>query len=181
MAKVYLPDLMRRLDTIYTKCGGNQDESSGDADDEGLDEFGRLKKAIVKKLSELRKMIKERDEADPEDKKKVIKLRQSIRKDLTTVKEDVNKFNILFQKLSRKKNPKKMSAEEADIMAKRKEQADLVNSHLREVEQLERRFFADKVRAAAGADAGNGISGKDKSALFKSVPGLQMPGQENGK
>lgn len=140
---------MRRLKKIQDDCV----EKQGDvpqAQDENLDEFGRLKKKVAVQVRNIRQLIKDRDELEKTAPGSVanVEISHQIRTALREVRNDaaaMDKIQKAEKEAYIKKN--KSIPEKEQMLEKREEVVGLVFDHLEEVKQLDQKRHGDSAFA----------------------------------
>ncbi|KAJ3369842.1 hypothetical protein GGF31_004914 [Allomyces arbusculus] len=146
-----MKDAIKRLKLIDEACNPKEK----DAENQGLDEFTKLKKQISNDVKAVRQIIKERDDllkADKSSKKGVgsgtetAELSFKVRSHLKTIKEEIAQLDAIVKK-AEKKLKGKNKPDLQEIIDSRKEIVKLCQSHLEECENLDKARFNDKMAA----------------------------------
>jgi hypothetical protein len=100
-----LSDLIRRCEAVQEACGGAPGGQGASLEEEGLDDFTKLKKSVARQLKDLREKIKERDDeaAKHPHSKLVIELSQETRTGLQHAKDTAKLMSDLQRKTQKKK------------------------------------------------------------------------------
>eukprot|EP01086_Lenisia_limosa_P005967 TRINITY_DN2398_c0_g2_i1.p1 TRINITY_DN2398_c0_g2~~TRINITY_DN2398_c0_g2_i1.p1 ORF type:complete len:284 (+),score=61.06 TRINITY_DN2398_c0_g2_i1:36-887(+) len=139
-------DLMRRLQFIRQECGTGNDAEKGQAKKgDKVDEFTRLKRDIANHLREARTKIKMRDQSMSKDgsTQDSVVVNAKIRTLIRESKERSKELTTVHQQLS-KKWKKSKDPQHQRMLETQKEHIAIVNDHIHEVEELQRKKFAVK-------------------------------------
>eukprot|EP00158_Paraphelidium_tribonemae_P002089 Partr_v1_DN25113_c0_g1_i2_m76941 putative NA len=166
-------DALKRLQIIYNDTAADAKEKRNA--EKNLDEFTRLKKSIHKDAKEVRQLIKDREEllANKPGSKEVAEASHKIRAKLKALRDDAGNLSRIQRQDEKKVKP----GQEADIKNKL-EIVSLVQKHIEECENLEKKRFNDKVQSERSALMGGGTSVKIEMTNFGG--GKPAPSAGNG-
>ncbi|KAJ3197040.1 hypothetical protein HK101_006503 [Irineochytrium annulatum] len=156
-------DAMARLQVIFEEC--NPEAVDAKKAELGLDEFARLRKRVNLDVKSVRQALKEREAlltsvgTTPETAESSYRIRLMIR----GLKESATRMNEIVAKEAKKKKNMK-DPEKLEKVEQRKEILDLINKHIEEVENLEKRrinegYTLDRTELLSGGKPGIGGTG----------------------
>ncbi len=169
-----LGDVIRRMDAIYTECGGGSPKPPKRSAPEVLvDDFSVARLEIHEQVIHLRALIKERDEkqvaAGDKFSERIVRLGQEVRQCLKDVTADVDELSAMHHRNATRRRKDFMEAELEEQAAV----VELCRRHLTEVELLDKQRYAE-LRPKARART------EQTLALFTGVPVRRLDPTETG-
>mmetsp|Transcript_46322 Transcript_46322/g.145332 ORF Transcript_46322/g.145332 Transcript_46322/m.145332 type:complete len:289 (-) Transcript_46322:143-1009(-) len=155
--------LIKKLEEIHKELGDEKDEKEKNEDD--TDEFTRLKKMSAKQMTEIRRMITERDEllsSSGGGGKAAVQMSSRIRELIRNAHDLHGKMQEKLSKeekeVAKGKKNGKLTPEDLEI---HQQMAELVSKHIAECESLEKKRYQGRAGGRNGTK-GAGVNGEIK-------------------